>query len=41
MGLTKNTLSHSQLSCKLEEKNCKLTYLKWKGNKKEPTEEAL
>ena len=41
MELTKNTLSHCQLSCKLGKKNCKLTYLNLKGNTKEHTEEAL
>ena len=41
MELPKNTSSHSQLSYKLEKKNCKVTYLNWKGNTKEHTEEAL
>ena len=42
MGLTKNTLSHDQLSDKLEEKkHDELTYLKWRGNTKKHTEKAL
>ena len=41
MELTKNTSSHSQLSCKLKKKHCKVTYFNWKGNTKEHKEEAL
>ena len=42
MELTKNTSSRSQRYFKLEKKkHCKVTYLNWKGNTKEHTEEAL
>ena len=41
MELTKNTSSRSQLSYKLDKKQCKETYLNWKGNTKEDTEDAL
>ena len=39
--LTKNTSSQSQLSYEVEKKNSRVTYLNWKGNTKEHTEEAL
>ena len=43
MELTKDISPHSQLSYKLEgkKKHCKVTYVNWKGNTKEHTEEAL
>ena len=42
MELTKNTSSFCQLSYKLEKKKrYKVTYLNWKENTKEHTEEAL
>ena len=42
MELTKNTSSYSQLSHKPEKKKLyKVTYLNWKENTKEHTEEAL
>ena len=41
MYFPKNTSSHSQLSYKLKKKHFKVSYLNWKGNTKEHTEEAL
>ena len=42
MDLPKNTSSRNQLSYKLEKKkHCKVSYLNWRGNTKEHTEEAL
>ena len=41
MELTKKNSSHSQPSFNLEKKHCKVTYLKWKGNRKEHTVEAF
>ena len=41
MELTKNTSSHSQQSYKLKKKHGEVTYLNWKENTKENTEETL
>ena len=43
MEFTKNTSFDSEISYKLEKKNkpCKVTYVNWKRNTKEHTEEAL
>ena len=42
MELTKNNSCHSQLSYNLERNvKCKVTYLNWKGNRKEHTEKGL
>ena len=38
MELTKNNMCHSQLSYN---NTCKVTYLNWKANSKDHTEEAL
>ena len=39
--LRENNSFHSELSYNLQNKHCKVTYLNWKANRKDHTEEAL